>query len=212
MVSDLEAGRKYAQDLIDFRYEIEEWEKAIAKQQEKLNKDFKKAKKTREKDEKKAEENGKEYKEKKYKEDKKPEPPKFDAARETLGRIANGEIPLFVQVHRVAEIRELLKSTERFGRLRLIIAGGTEAMSCAEELASRQVSVVVWPTLLGETGKAGYDEFDAHDLTLLAASPPLVCRCCSAREVKTLAPPVTCRCSQRSRSDTDSNETEPSLR
>ena len=83
-----------------------------------------------------------------------------------MRRVADGELPLVVEVHRAAEIRELLEATEHFDRLRLIIAGGTEAMSCAEELASRQVSVVVWPTLLGETGKAGYDEFDAHDLTL----------------------------------------------
>ncbi len=166
LVSDLEAGRKYAQDLIEFRYELEEWEKEIAKKEEELDKDFKKAKKAREKDVKKAEEDGKEYKEKKYKEDRKPAPPKYDLARETLGRIANGELPLFVQVHRVAEIRELLKSTERFSRLRLMIAGGTEAMTCSEALAKRKIPVVVWPTLLEDTGKEGYDEFDSHELTL----------------------------------------------
>lgn len=166
LVGGLEGGRKYAQDLVEFGYELEEWEKDIAEKEKELDKDFKKAKKARKKDMDKAEKDDKEFKEKKYKEDKKPTPPKFDAAKEAFGRLANGEIPLFVQVHRVAEIRELLKATERFARLRLIIAGGTEAMSCAEELAARNVSVVVWPSLLDRTGKSGYDEFDGHELTL----------------------------------------------
>ncbi len=166
LIGELEAGRKYAEKLIEYRYELEEWEKEIAKKEEELEKDFKKAKKAREKDMEKAEEEGKEFKENKYKEDSKPSPPKFDAPREVLGRIVNGEIPLVVQVHRYAEIRSLLESTERFGRLRMILAGATEAGDSAEEIAKRRIPVVVWPALLNETGKSAFDEFDAHDLTL----------------------------------------------
>jgi len=166
LASSLEGGRTYSQSLIEYRYDLEEWEEDIAEKEKELDKGFKKAKKARKKDQDKAEKDDKEFKENKYKEDKKPKAPKFDSEKEAFGRIVNGEIPLIVQVHRVAEIRELLKATERFNRLRLIIAGGTEAMSCAEELASRQVSVVVWPTLLDQSGKQGYDEFDGHKLTL----------------------------------------------
>lgn len=166
LAGELEGGRKYAEDLVEYRYELEEWEKEIAEKEEELDKDFKKAKKAREKDMKKAEEDGKEFKEKKYKEDAKPKAPKYDLAKETAGRIVNGEIPLVVQVHRAAEIRSLLAATKKYGRLRLIIAGGTEAMASSEELAKRKIPVVVWPAILSDTSKASYDEYDAHDLTL----------------------------------------------
>ena len=166
LAGDLEAGRKYAQGLIEFKYELEEWEKEIAEKQEELDKDFKKAKKARKKDVEKAEKDGKEHEEKKYKEDKKPKAPKFNAAREMYGRIANGEIPLFVQVHRDAEIRALLKATEGFTRLRLILAGCTGASPSAEALAERNITVVVWPGLINASGKEVYDEFEGHDLTL----------------------------------------------
>ena len=168
LLGELEAGRKYAEDMIEYRYELEEWQKAIDEKTEELEKDFKKAKKKRDKDKAKAEEDGKEFKEEKYKEDKKPKAPKFNAIREWTGRIANGEIPLVVQVHRSAEIRALLEGTERFDRLRMIIAGGTEAVHSAEALADRKIPVMVLPALLGQSGWGGYDEWSQHDLTLAA--------------------------------------------
>ena len=166
LIGAIESGRKYHQDVIEYRYELEEWQKAIKEKEEELEKDFKKAKKARDKDKKKAEEDGKEYKEKKYSEDKKPKAPKSDPIKHAFGRVANGELPLIVQVHRSAEIRALLEGTRKFDRLRLIVAGGTEAGDSAEELKERKIPVVVWPALLGATGKGEYDEYDQHDLSL----------------------------------------------
>jgi len=165
VVSAIESGASYRKAEVEFRYELEEWEKAIAEKVEELEDDFKKAKKDRDKDIEEAEEKGKEFKEKKYKEDKKPRKPRFDADKAELARVAEGEIPLIVEVHRSAEIRKLLADTERFSRLRLVIAGGSEAGTCAEELARRRVPVIVWPSLRGTQAK---DEFEGAKLSLAA--------------------------------------------
>ena len=44
----------------------------------------------------------------------------------------NGELPLIVEAHRAAELNGLLDATEEYSRLRLVIAGGTEALSVAD--------------------------------------------------------------------------------
>ena len=80
-----------------------------------------------------------------------------------MARVSAGEVPLVVEVHRAAEIRNLLEKTENFERLRLVIAGGTEAASLADELAERGVPVIVWPAPLGAVKK---DEYREHDLDL----------------------------------------------
>jgi len=165
VVTSIESGRSYRQAHVEYRYELEEWEKAIAESAEKLEKDFKKAKKKRDKEKKEAEEKGKEFKEEKYKEDKKPKQPKFDANKDVLARVAMGEIPLVVEVHRAGEIRNLLAGIEKLGRVRLIIAGGTEALSAADDLAKRHIPVIVWPSLRGTSAK---DEFSGHDLSQAA--------------------------------------------
>ncbi len=159
----LEAGRKYREDEVEYRHDLEAWQEAIAKEEEKLEKDFKKAKKARDKKVDDAEEDGKEFKEKKYKEDKKPRRPKYDADKSAFARVVNGELPLVVTAHRAAELRELLSATEPFGRLRLVIAGGTEALSVADQLAKRRIPVLVWPAPLG---RLNADELDGHDLSL----------------------------------------------
>ena len=46
-----------------------------------------------------------------------------------MARVANGELPLVVEVHRAVELKKLLEGTEKFDRLRLVLAGGTEAMA-----------------------------------------------------------------------------------
>ena len=158
----LESGRKYREDWVEYRYDLEEWEKEIAEKAEELEKDFKKAKKDRDKDVKEAEEKGKEFKEKKYKEEKKPRQPKVNPDSEALARIAHGEVPLVVEVHRHAEIRALLEKTAPFKRLRLILAGATEAAPLAEDIAARGIPVIVWPKPMGPAG----DEWDGHDLSL----------------------------------------------
>ena len=157
-------GLSYLEKKNEYAYELAEWRESMAEKEKELEKDFKKAKKDREKKEKEAEEKDKEYKPKKYKEDKQPKPPRFDPDKEIMGRVANGELPLVVQAHRAAELRNLLEGTERFDRLRLIVAGGTEAMTVADELAERRIPVIVWPQLLGTTGRA--DEVQEADLAL----------------------------------------------
>ncbi|MEM7519039.1 MAG: hypothetical protein AAF368_19210, partial [Planctomycetota bacterium] len=168
LVAQLTAGAKYREDQVEYRYELEEWHKAIAEKEKELEKDFKKAKKDREKGEKKAKEDGKEYKPKKYKEDKKPKEPRYDAQKEVWARVAGGEMPLILQVHRSAEIRTLLERTAGMDRLRMVLAGGTEAMHHAPELARRGVAVIVWPAPLGRANQGSYDEWEGHKLSLAA--------------------------------------------
>lgn len=163
LVGALEKGRRYRESQVDFRKELETWTKAIAEKVVELEKDFKKAKKDREKDEKDAKEKGKEFKEKKYKEDKKPRRVRYDPDNEALARAVDGELPLVVEVHRASEIRRLLEKTEPFDRLRLVIAGGTEALGFVEELVERSIPVILWPTPMG-TPRA--DEYEDHDLAL----------------------------------------------
>ena len=163
LVGQIERGRSYRESWVEYRHDIDVWEKAIAESAAKLEKDFKKAKKDRDKAKKDAEEKGKEFKEEKYKEDKKPNPPKYDPDAEALARVAEGEIPFVVEVHRAPELRALLAKTEKYDRLRLVIAGGTEAVVHAKELAARRIPVIVWPSP-NLTGRP--DEYDAHDLAL----------------------------------------------
>jgi len=165
LVKEIEDGLEYRASQVEYRRELEAWEAAIAEKEEELEKDFKKAKKDREKEIEKAEEKGKEHKEERYKEERKPKPPRFDAQEEVWARIAHGELPLVVEAHRGGEVRELLDATERFGRLRLILAGASEARGQAERLAERGIPVIVWPRALGRYRD---DEHDGHDLSLAA--------------------------------------------
>jgi len=162
-VGALEKGRRYRESQVDYRLELEKWLAGIAEKTAELEKDFKKAKKDREKDEKDAKEKGKEFKEKKYKEDKKPRPVRPDVDDDAMARAVHGEIPLVVEVHRASEIRRLLEKTADFDRLRLVLAGATEAGSFAEELAERGIPVLLWPSPLG-TVRA--DELEGHDPAL----------------------------------------------
>ena len=163
IASMLESGIAYRVAQNEYAKQRKEWEEAIAEKVKELEKDFKKAKKDRDKEIEEAKEDGKEFKEERYKEDKAPKAPKFDADKEALARAANGEIPLVVEIHRTAEIRNLLEVTAGFGRLRMVIAGGTESAAFAEELAERNIAVIVNP---GPLGDGVFDEFDGHAVTL----------------------------------------------
>jgi len=165
VVTAIEGGRSYLQSKIEHKHELAEWQKKITEKETELDKEFKKAKKDREKEEKDAKEKGKKFEEKKYKEDKRPQPPRYDEDNEVLGRVANGELPLVVQVHRTAELRGLLAATAKHDRLRLLVAGGSEAMNCSATLVERGVPVIVMPALVGE---GAVDELDGADLTLAA--------------------------------------------
>jgi hypothetical protein len=163
LIAALETGRNYLQAKIEYKHDLAEWEKKIAEKEAELDKDFKKAKKDREKEEKDAKEKNKEFKEKQYKEDKRPTQPRYDEDGEVLARVANGELPLVVHAHRAGEIRALLSGTARFERLRLILAGGTEAVSCASDLVARRIPVLVWPEL---EDRGQLDELEGGDLSL----------------------------------------------
>jgi imidazolonepropionase-like amidohydrolase len=160
LVSQIEAGQSYAASLRDYADERAEWEKTVAEKLVELEKDFKKAKKSRDEDKQEAEEKDKEFKEKRYKEDKKPKPPRVDADKAVLARVASGELPLVVEIHRAPEIRALLEKTAAFDRMRLILAGATEAATFAEELAKRGIAVIVWPAPMGRPRSSEYREQD----------------------------------------------------
>jgi imidazolonepropionase-like amidohydrolase len=163
LVREIEGGRSYRERETDYEEKLAEWEKGIAEKEEELEKDFKKAKKKREEEMEKAEEKGKKFKESRYREDRKPKKPRFDPEKEVMARVESGEIPLVVEVHRAPEMRELLDKTAAFDRLRLILAGATEAETLAGELARREIPVIVWPVPMG-AGRP--DEYKAHDLEL----------------------------------------------
>ena len=145
LVSMIESGKEYAVEQTEYRYELEEWRKAIAEKEEELEKDAKKARKKREKEMEEAEEKGKEFKEARYKEDRKPRQPKFDPEKEVMARVASGELPLIVEVHGYPELRGLLDKTAELDRLRLVVAGATHAEPFAEELARRRIPVILMP-------------------------------------------------------------------
>ncbi len=159
----IERGRRYREETVEYRHDLEEWDKTIAEKQKELEENFKKAKKNREKAQAEAQEKGKEFKEEKYKEDKKPKRPKLDPEAEVLARAAEGEIPLVVEAHRVPELRALLEVTAPFDRLRLLVAGATEALEVADLLAERSIPVIVWPAPLGAEASG---EWNAHSLEL----------------------------------------------
>jgi imidazolonepropionase-like amidohydrolase len=166
LLGALSDGLGYLQDQNEYRHELEDWQKKIADKQKELDEGFKKAKKDREKAQTEAKDKGTEFKEKEFKEDKKPKAPRYDPEKEVLARVASGELPLVVEVHRALELRNLLDGTEKIERLRLIVAGGTEALTCAESLKERRIPVIVWPQPQG-TGRSA--EFESSDMALAAA-------------------------------------------
>jgi imidazolonepropionase-like amidohydrolase len=163
VVSAVETGRTYLLARTEHRYDLEEWEKKIAEKETELEKDAKKAKKDREKEQKEAEEKGKPFQEKKYKEDKRPQPPRFDEDSEVLARVANGNIPFLVQADRSAEIRGLLAGTAEHDRLRLVLAGGAEALKSSRVLSERRVPVLL---SLVPRGRDGTNDVEEVSLSL----------------------------------------------
>jgi imidazolonepropionase-like amidohydrolase len=145
LVGKLLAGEAYMNSMRKYEKELSEWEEEIAELEKKLDKDFKKEKKDRDKKVKKAKEDGKKHKDKKHKEPKAPRKPKPNSDKEALGRVMAGEIPLVVRANRAAVLRNLLEATEGLGSLRLVIAGGQNAMHVAPKLAARKIPVIVWP-------------------------------------------------------------------
>jgi imidazolonepropionase-like amidohydrolase len=164
--SALDAGRRLNEQRVAYAEDLAKWEKEIAEKEKQLEKDFKKAKKDREKEQKDAEEKGKEFKDKAYKEDRRPTPPVASPEDAVMARVASGEIPLVVEVHRASEIRALLDVLRGHARVRLVLAGATEAAPLAHELAERSATVIVFPLPLGTGRMPGWTE---HDLGLAGA-------------------------------------------
>ena len=165
VVSAIESGAKYREAWLKYEDELAKWEEEIAEKVEELEKDFKKAKKKRDKEMEEAEEDGKEFKEEKYKEDKKPRPPRFDRDDAVAARVADGEIPLFVEARRAAEIRELLRGFSEQPHVRWALVGADEAGLFAEDIAAAGVPVVLRPDgASGDSrfadGRWGGDGFD----------------------------------------------------
>lgn len=73
---------------------------------------------------------------------KKPEPPKKDRGKETLLRVLDGEIALRVEVHRPADILNVLEIADEFN-IALILEGASGAHYVAEQLADRSIPVVL---------------------------------------------------------------------
>jgi len=191
LMGQLREGEKYRQDQVEYRHELEAWQKEIAEATKELADDFKKAKKKRDKDKKSAAEKDKEFKEKKYKEDKEPKKPKQDPNRAIMARVAEGELPLVIEARDISTIRNLLSETKSLQRLRVVISGADGAGFFAEELAERKIPVLLFPSagagglkgradldlaLAGELSRAGVPVLigsggggSSRDLRLLAA-------------------------------------------
>lgn len=159
----LTQGEAYALEQTEYQHDLTDWKKKIADKQKELDDGFKKAKKDRDKELADSKEKSKEFKEKEFKEDKPPKPPKYDPDKVVLARVAEGEIPLIVEGHRASQLRALMSATESFKRLRLILAGGTDAVEVVPDLVRRHIPVMVWPQPMGANPVG---EMERYDLAL----------------------------------------------
>lgn len=163
LIVELERGRRHREEALKYRDDLAAWQKAIAESEAELEREFRRAKRERDREIEQAKERGREFREKRYREDNKPRQPRFDPDGEVLARVVHGELPLIVEVDRAQELRALLARTEAYPRLRLVIAGATDARLFSEDLARRRIPVIVVPARRGQT--AGFD----HDELSLAA-------------------------------------------
>jgi imidazolonepropionase-like amidohydrolase len=76
------------------------------------------------------------------KSDAKPKRPSEDEA--AIKAVINGELPLYVLVHRKADILQLIALKKRFD-IKVILGGGAEAWMVADELAAVDIPVVLNP-------------------------------------------------------------------
>lgn len=178
LAGQLATGKKYGDDMAEYHRDLAEWKESIVEKEAELKKDFKKAKKARDKKVKDAEKKGDEVKDKKYKEDRRPKPPKFNAEKAAFARVINGEIPMVVTASRALEIHELLRLTKPYTRLRMILAGAQSSLLCADKLAARGIPVIVTPSPADvggpidelEPGLALAAELDAAGVEVLIGS------------------------------------------
>jgi imidazolonepropionase-like amidohydrolase len=62
---------------------------------------------------------------------------------EALIPVLNGEVPLLIKAQRASDIRAALSLRERFGKLRLVLAGVSEGWLVANEIAAAKVPVII---------------------------------------------------------------------
>ncbi|KAN0063758.1 hypothetical protein ACQY0O_003808 [Thecaphora frezii] len=87
-------------------------------------------------------------------------------AADAWRRAAEGELPLVVTALKASQIATLLKLSDEFDQLRLVISGASEAHLLADELARRDVGVLLVP----QTWPRSYDELQA------LVGPPLTAK------------------------------------
>ncbi|XOV77387.1 MAG: amidohydrolase family protein [Aestuariibacter sp.] len=61
--------------------------------------------------------------------------------------VINGEMPLLVSVHRLIDIRHLIKLKQQYSKVNMILLQATEAWRVAEELANHDIGVVFNPQI-----------------------------------------------------------------
>lgn len=158
LIAEIEKGKRQVESQADYEKKLAEWKKAIAEKVVELEKEFKKAKRDRDKEVEEAKKAKKEHKDKAYKEDNKPKAPRYDPDALQLARVFTGELPLIVEIERAPEIRALLEKTKAYPRLRLVLAGASDARFFAEQLAERRIPVIVLPQRRNLGGVVAHDE------------------------------------------------------
>jgi len=76
---------------------------------------------------------------------------------EALGEVIAARLPLVVRVDRAAEIESILSVLD--GKIQLVLVGAAEAWRLADELARRNVAVIIDPLLFGP---GGFDQLGAR--------------------------------------------------
>ncbi|MCB9833010.1 MAG: amidohydrolase family protein [Planctomycetes bacterium] len=85
---------------------------------------------------------------------KKPAEPRFDPVMEQLVRVIEGKLPVRIEVHRAADIRNLLALIER-RPMRVVLEGATEAWMVADEIARAEIPVLLFGDLVAPPQEDG---------------------------------------------------------
>jgi len=82
--------------------------------------------------------------------------PKEEASRdlrlEMLARVLSGEVPLLVSANRAQDIQNVLRLADEF-KIRVILDSGAEAYLLIDDLAARQVPVIIHPSMARAYGE-----------------------------------------------------------
>lgn len=143
--ASLKGAKEYKKSLETYDEELEEYVKKLEERAEEKKKNGEEGKKKEKKEEKKEEKKGeKGGKEEKKEELKKPKKPRRDVQKEWLVKVIEGELPLFLETHRAADILNVLDVVEEYP-VRLVLVGATEGYMVADALADAGVTVVLGP-------------------------------------------------------------------